>query len=449
MLLQLEEIFYVRIVTIGLAIALGVMLGALLVFVPAPYILAGIGAIVFAYLLIFKIEVAIIFSLFALEPLRQFNDLAGKIPLHPNGLIGLAIIASTIWFFISNKIDFSRFKAHWPFIGFLAICFLSQMFAGEYLLAGLIVTLRLVTAFSIFMILQYKLDSLKKVEWVIAAILGSHILFILHRISTMTIANLGLTFDKEETNRLGNSSLGTTYATLLILCLVMFLNTKTNLKRLLWGSLTAFFAFSLFISYGRSGWIGFAAGAIIIGVMKHRKFLLILPILLILAIILIPGISQRFDDISLDRMSDYNSSTLAQRIAYWEAAIKIYQTHPFLGVGYGVEQYRVSEFLNKDSNNLHNDYLTVLVGTGLIGFIIFTLWFGQWMVEIFKVYRDSKFTYDQVLALAVFAFFITSLVVRITDNLLQTTDDLYPLAALVAVTLALPRIRANEKKDHE
>jgi O-antigen/teichoic acid export membrane protein len=40
-----------------------------------------------------------------------------------------------------------------------------------------------------------------------------------------------------------------------------------------------------------------------------------------------------------------------------------------------------------------------------------------------------------------------SLVVRITDNVLETTEKLYPLAALVAATLALPRIRAKEEAE--
>jgi O-antigen ligase len=445
---KLDELFGIRIAAFGLSILLGLILGTLMVFVPVPYILAGIGGIVFAYLLLFRIEVAVILSLLALEPLRQFNYLAGEIPLHPNGLIGIAIIAGTIWFILFNKIDYSRLQAHWSFLGFLVICFLSLIFAGEHLAAGITVTLRLVTALAIFIVLQYRLDSIKKAEWVIAAILGSQLWVTIQQLLRIA-GSAGLTFSKEETFRLGNSGLGTSLANILILCLVMFLNTKTNLRRLLWGSLTVLFTVSLFLSYGRAGWIGFVIGVFIIGVMRHRKLLLFFPVLLILVTTQIPGISQRFDDISIDRLSDYDSSTLGKRITYWEAAIQIFQTRPFLGVGFGVEKYRVGEYLNKIDPSIHNDYLTVLVGTGLIGFIMFMLWFGQWITELLKVYRRSKFTYDKAIAFAVFAYFFTSLVVRLTDNLLQTTDDMYPIAALVAVTLALPRIRANEKKDHE
>jgi O-antigen ligase len=431
----------------GLSILLGLVLGSSLIFLPVPYILAGIGGIVFAYLLLFRIEVAIILSLLALEPLRLLNDLAGDIPLHPNGVIGLAIIAGTIWFILFNKIDYSNLKGLWPFLGFLVICFLSLLFAGEYLIETIIVTLRLVTALAIFIVLQHKLDSIKKVEWVIAAIIGTHVLISIVRLLRL-VGNVGLTFAKEETVRLGHSGVGTTYATILILCLVLFLNTETKFKRLLWGCLTAFFSVTLYFSYSRAGWIGIVVGLIIIGVMRHRKLLLAMPVLLVLVITQIPGISQRFSDISIDMLGYGDSSTLAQRITYWEAAIQVYQTHPYLGVGYGADGFRVGEYFNKDNPTIHNDYLTVLVGTGLIGFVMFILWFGQWAIEILKVYQRSEFEYDKAIAFAVFAFFLTSLVVRLTDNLLQTTDDMYPLAALVAVTLALPRIRANEKKDH-
>jgi O-antigen ligase len=93
---------------------------------------------------------------------------------------------------------------------------------------------------------------------------------------------------------------------------------------------------------------------------------------------------------------------------------------------------------------IHSDYLAILVGTGLIGFILFIFWHGQWYVELHKVYKNSEFLLDKTIALAVFAFFVTSLVVRLTDNIVQETDKLYPIVALAAATLALPRIRAEE-----
>jgi hypothetical protein len=70
-------------------------------------------------------------------------------------------------------------------------------------------------------------------------------------------------------------------------------------------------------------------------------------------------------------------------------------------------------------------------------------WHSQWGIELLNAYKGSKIDSDKIMAFAVLAFFITSLIVRLTDNVLQTTDKMYPIAALVAAIQALPRIRSK------
>jgi len=94
---------------------------------------------------------------------------------------------------------------------------------------------------------------------------------------------------------------------------------------------------------------------------------------------------------------------------------------------------------------IHNDYLSVLLETGLLGLIVFIFWHSQWLISILKVFLNSKYEYDKILVLGIFAIFAASLVIRITENILQDAYKLYYLSALVAVAFALPRVRANEE----
>ena len=437
-----DKTFKIRIIAFGLSLLVAFIMGGLLVNVPTLYLSFGIGGLVFAYLLLFKVEIAVIVYLLIQNHLTQYNYLGGGSAFHPNGLIGAALIGGAIYFFMFNQIDFSRLPVFKHFLGFLAICLVSVVFAGNYFMDSLTVTLKLGSGLAIYAILLYKLDSIKKVRWMILAIIASQLWPTIHGILTTRTnqANLG----GGGLARLDTDG-GGYLMQLLVLSLIHLLNTKKNSQRLLWGFPTAVFAAGLFLSYSRNGWIGFLIALVVIGLLKHIRLLTILPVLLIILIVLVPSISARFSDIDSNNLDDENSNTLAHRISLWKAAIQVYKTRPLFGVGYGIGEYRVAEYLAKRRWAMHNDYVMVLLNTGLIGFIAFMLWHGQWLVALFKVYRETKHEYDKMIALGVFGIFIALLVVRSADNILQATPTSYPLFALIAATLALPRIRAEEE----
>lgn len=429
----------------GLAVLTGLVLAALVLLLPPVYLFLGLGGLVFAFLLLFKIEIAILLALLLRNWLGQFNYLGGNTPLHPNGLIGVAIIGGAAVYFLLHRIDFSRLRAVWPFATFTAIYLVALLRTGEHLMDGLTVVLRLSTALAIYAVLVYTLDSRKKINWLIVAVIAAQIQPTV--VGLLSVARGGgMDLGAGQIVRSGHSGQGAFLAMILAFCLVPLLDASTARRRLLWGSLVGLFAVGLFFSYGRAGWIGFAITAVVIGLMKRSKLLIILPIALVLLVILVPTALERFADIDLQHLGDsnYSSSTLAGRIEMWQASISAWATQPLLGVGYGVGRHEVKEYSGRMASMLHNDYLAVLVQTGLIGLAVFITWHWRWLVEILGVYRTAHNVYDRTLALAVFALFFASLVVRITDNVIETTEKLYPLVALVAAALALPRIRAEE-----
>ncbi len=436
-----------RILYYGIAVLLGALVGGLVLFVPPLYLLLGAGGLILAYLIFFDIQLAVVVTLFVLEQLRDYNYLGGGSPFHPNGLIGLALIFGAIWFFAFNKIQYSRLVFIKYFLAFLVVSFLSLLFAGGNWFEGLTIALRLASGFAIYAILLYKTDSIRRIWWVLAAILVALLYPTITGLAGIAQGQ-GNTFFQMGTARLGGGSSGpgVYIAMILALCVVFLFEAKTNAKRLVWGIVSAILLVGLFFSYARAGWIAFLAGLLLIATLKYKRLWFLLPGLVLLVILILPQLSERFSDISLSQLGNRSSSTLAMRVQLWNAGFEVFkESNPLFGVGSGVERYRIGEYLSQYPWMAHNDYIAVLVSTGLIGLILFVLWHGQWFVELLKAYRHSIAPFDKTLALATLSVLSVSLVARLTDNVLEPTGRLYPLVALVAVTFALPRIRAAEQ----
>ena len=134
-------------VLLGVPFITGLILGVIIIFVPVPYIFFVIGGLLFLYLILFKIEIAIIIALLVQNQLARFNYLGGDTPFHPNGIMGLAIIAGAAFHFVTHKLDLKWFKSFWGFASFLLISAISLLYAQPYFMDGLTIFLRLVAAF--------------------------------------------------------------------------------------------------------------------------------------------------------------------------------------------------------------------------------------------------------------------------------------------------------------
>lgn len=426
-----------------LPMMIGVVLGVCALFVPLTYLLFGIGGLLFVYLVIFKIDIAIIIALMIQNQLLRFNYLGGGTPFHPNGLMGLAIIAGAVFYFMTHKLDFSRFKSIGGFLAFLGISVFSLINAGQYLMDGVTVTLRLVTALSIYAVLIHKLDSIMKVKWVIGAIIAAQIIPTLSGL-LIVVGKDGLFFT-DETMRLGNSGVGVYMAIVSTLCVIFFLSAKSGSSRLIWGVLTALFLAGLYFSFGRSGWIGFALALMLMSMIRFKRLVFILPLILILVVLLVPAIGQRFSDISFNNDVSSGDSTFSQRLKYWQAALTIFRSHPLLGVGTGVGRYVVGDYRGLYPVMIHNDYVSALLETGIIGFILFLFWHYQWFVGLFKAYARSAMGFEKTASLAALIVLISIMVMRVTDNILLDSFDMYPICAMIAAILAIPRIHDSEE----
>ena len=158
--------------------------------------------------------------------------------------------------------------------------------------------LRLVAAFSIFIVLLQRLESVRQVKWVIGAVIAAQLLPTISGLF-MVAGQSGLFFT-DDTMRLGNSGVGVYLAVMCILCMVFLLDAKGTSGRIFWGVISAIFLVGLFFSYGRSGWIGFGLARILVSMLRFKRLVFIIPLALILVVLFVPAIGQRFSDISFE-----------------------------------------------------------------------------------------------------------------------------------------------------
>jgi hypothetical protein len=117
------------------------------------------------------------------------------------------------------------------------------------------------------------------------------------------------------------------------------------------------------------------------------------------------------------KTGDANGHSLTQRFEYWKTACAIIKDNLLLGVGTGdVPNAFNEEYIRSNSSLLskwrlraHNQYLSIAVGMGLIGFLWFLVTFFYPMYKL-----DMQFNYLYM------AFFIIAFVSFFTEDTLET-----------------------------
>lgn len=432
-------------VFLGIPIIVGSIIGLLILFVPLEYVIFAFGGLIFTYLILFHVDVAIIITLLIQNQLGRFNYLGGDTPYHPNGILGLLLIGGGIIYFITHKIDYSRIKAAGGFLAYLFIGAFSLINAGNYLMDGVTILLRITAAFSIYVILCQKINSVNQVKWIFGAVIAAQLY---PTISGLFLSS-GLTglFFTDETTRLGDSGVGVYLSMISILCIIFFFSAKKLSSQVGWGLLTLLFLAGLFFSFGRSGWIGFTFALVLMALIRFKKLVFILPFIMILIIVLVPAISQRFQDIEITDLGGEGHDTLSGRVRYWIGGLDVFLRNPVLGVGIGLGRYFIGSYLGEYAMMIHNDYISTLVETGFIGFIVFLFWHYRWFDKLIEAYKSTSKNFDRAAIFGVLIVLSSIMVMRITDNILLDTYDMYPLSALIAAALSIPHIRRNEMND--
>jgi len=334
----------------------------------------------------FALLLAFLLLLFANLPLL-FPALARFAPAH------WVAVAALLLLFLERTAARQPFRLVWPeshllvLFGLVAAC--SCLFA---LWTGFAVenTLLLVRYIAIYFLLVNTVVNwhrLRSVYWVLVlgglfpALGAIHNSWTHNLVEGSRVAWIGIFSSPND--------LAFTLTVLFPLALALALGS-TGWRRLLLVAVLAIDTVAIFLSYSRGGLLGFAV-VILLCLLCWAGPLVRLPALAILALGLsawLPAYwarDQGFRDLSAD-------PTVQQRFETIIAGVRMFEDHPWLGVGPGCSEigwpiYAPHASISDSNLHIHNTYVQALGETGLLGFLGFALFLAS---GVFKGRRLAR-----------------------------------------------------------
>jgi O-antigen ligase len=201
---------------------------------------------------------------------------------------------------------------------------------------------------------------------------------------------------------------------------------------------------NLLFTFTRSSWLGFLAGAVIIGAFRAKRILLPL-LLIVLAMITFasPEMRERMSSI----FNPYHPTNIS-RLHMWEGGIRIFKDNPIVGVGdIGIEQvwqfYAPPE--KETVGHLHNNLLMWLVTLGIVGFAAIAAVFVKAWITVSRIERrlhDDWFLGSVALAcLAIMAGFHVN---GLFEWNFGDAEIIMVVWAVVGMTLAAEKVGQSE-----
>ncbi len=157
----------------------------------------------------------------------------------------------------------------------------------------------------------------------------------------------------------------------------------------------------LILSFTRGAWLGFGAALFLMALYIGWRYVAAAASLaLVAALILIaasPQVRDRFSSFTRPR-ADYSSTA---RLDIWRANIEMFKDNPVLGVGYGQNEYLITEYYEKlgitqqDGGHAHNNFIQFLSGTGLAGLLTYLAFSFVAFMMAHRLIRRAQASGDQ------------------------------------------------------
>jgi O-antigen ligase len=146
----------------------------------------------------------------------------------------------------------------------------------------------------------------------------------------------------------------------------------------------------LLFTLTRQAWLGFLTALVFLIFLWRKKFLLLIPIILLVGYIVSPLPAQQ----RVINSFSGKDTTFGMRTALWKGGWEIFKDYPLTGCGFRCVDIVNSQYPDPTGyieryRGMHNNYIQLAVDTGILGL---TSWLGIW----FCFYR---FLYQKAIAL--------------------------------------------------
>jgi O-antigen ligase len=192
---------------------------------------------------------------------------------------------------------------------------------------------------------------------------------------------------------------------------------------------------ALFFTYTRSAWISTVLGLVVVGAFLSRRLIVALGVAVVLVVVLVPGISERFSDLNTTlTQSGAAGNSLVWRFGYWRQALEL-NDDPLLGTGLSAVRTEGSE-----AKEPHNDFIRSYVETGILGFMAY-LWF-LWRAGgvARRGIRETDDGFWRGVAVGFAGVLAAFVVLSVVSNVITQLVVLWYVGTFATATIAAPRL---------
>ncbi len=183
---------------------------------------------------------------------------------------------------------------------------------------------------------------------------------------------------------------------------------KRKKARLLCYALVGTTIFATMYTFSRASYIAIVAGALLLGILKDRKIIIVVAVFLFTWQAIVPvAVTERV--MMTTNANGQLEASAQERVDLWENAKKAFYNEPLFGMGFATFQFGQHTDNLKDT---HNWYIKVLIETGIIGGIIAVVLLFQMLALAYRLWRNAKDPLYQGLGFALFLCISTCMILN-------------------------------------
>lgn len=252
---------------------------------------------------------------------------------------------------------------------------------------------------------------------------------------------------------------GASWALLAMLPLVVPFRSRTGIVL---ASLVVMFG--QLLTGGRGGYLAWCAVGLTLGLVRWRRYLLLAPMLAILAVSLVPSVADRalqgIDENPASGSEEVNLEGLtAGRNLLWPRVIDTISQAPLIGYGRAAMQrtgisawYADSQGNDQDHyiHHPHNAYLEVLLDSGVIGLLVALALYGYLLTAGFSLVRDRRSPVFQSVGAIGLSLILAQLAGSLTGQSLYPSEPTVGMWCAIGLLLrvSVQRSRASSDSGH-
>lgn len=177
-----------------------------------------------------------------------------------------------------------------------------------------------------------------------------------------------------------------------------------NLKvKIYLGGLILLSLYALFLTFSRSAYLASIGGLTIFFLLRDPKIILVGIILAAFGLASNQRAQERVGELIgtmaavVLRDTDEVDATAKLRVQSWQRSLTLFEKYPVLGIGYNTYRFRGAEEGVVDENffsagGSDSTLLTILVTTGILGFVFFAWFYADLWIRNFVVWRRAQRT---------------------------------------------------------